>query len=119
MDVRAGGTWRFVMHGPDGRDYANLVTFIEVTPPERLVYRHRGENADDPVAFETTVILTEESGRTRLDMRMVFPSAAARDFAAREYGAVAGLTQTIARLAAHVARPHRAARGASAPEHGP
>ncbi len=27
FDFRAGGVWRFVMHGPDGRDYQNRVTY--------------------------------------------------------------------------------------------
>jgi uncharacterized protein YndB with AHSA1/START domain len=37
MDVRPGGVWRFVMHGPDGRDYQNKITYLEVVRPERLV----------------------------------------------------------------------------------
>jgi uncharacterized protein YndB with AHSA1/START domain len=43
MAVTAGGVWRFVMHGPDGRDYKNKIVFTEVVRPERLVYRHAGE----------------------------------------------------------------------------
>ena len=39
FDFRPGGIWRFVMHGPDGRDYQNLITFEEIVPPERIVYR--------------------------------------------------------------------------------
>src|SRR5579884_4127269 len=42
FDMRPGGVWRFVMHGPDGRDYQNRITFEEIVPPERLVYRHGG-----------------------------------------------------------------------------
>src|ERR1700749_3676732 len=42
FDMRPGGVWRFVMHGPDGRDYQNRVTFEEIVPPERIVYRHGG-----------------------------------------------------------------------------
>ena len=34
MDVKPGGVWRFVMHGPDGRDYENRITFDEVVRPE-------------------------------------------------------------------------------------
>src|SRR5258707_12281882 len=30
MDVRPGGVWRFVMHGPDGPDYKNKIGFHEV-----------------------------------------------------------------------------------------
>jgi hypothetical protein len=35
MEVKAGGVWRFVMHGPDGRDYQNKITFIEVVKHDR------------------------------------------------------------------------------------
>jgi uncharacterized protein YndB with AHSA1/START domain len=42
FDMRPGGVWRFVMHGPDGRDYQNRITYEEVVPPQRLVYRHGG-----------------------------------------------------------------------------
>ena len=28
MEVKPGGVWRFVMHGPDGTDYQNQVTFL-------------------------------------------------------------------------------------------
>ena len=31
MDVRPGGVWRFVMHGPDGVDYANKIVFGEIS----------------------------------------------------------------------------------------
>ena len=44
MDVRPGGVWRFVMHGPDGVDYNNKIVYIEVVKPERLstsTYRAR------------------------------------------------------------------------------
>ena len=30
MDVRPGGHWRHVMHGPDGTDYPNDIVFLEV-----------------------------------------------------------------------------------------
>ena len=55
FDFRPGGTWRFVMHGPDGRDYQNLITFEEIVPPERIVYRHGGADDVEPVQFRQTV----------------------------------------------------------------
>src|SRR5277367_993993 len=42
FDVRAGGVWRFVMHGPDGRGFQNRITYEEVVSPLRIVYRHGG-----------------------------------------------------------------------------
>jgi uncharacterized protein YndB with AHSA1/START domain len=40
FDLRPGGAWRFTMHGPDGTDYPNLNEFLDVSPAERIVYRH-------------------------------------------------------------------------------
>src|SRR5437762_13015071 len=103
MDFRPGGTWRFVMHGPDGRDYQNLITFEEITPPERIVYRHGGADGVEPVQFRQTVIFEDLGGRTRLIWRGDFPSAAERDRVIKDYGADKGLAQTMARLADYVA----------------
>jgi uncharacterized protein YndB with AHSA1/START domain len=102
-DLRPGGVWRFVMHGPDGRDYENRITFEEVVPPERIVYRHGGGDDVEPVQFRTTVLFEDLGGKTRLTMRGQFPSAAERDRVIREYGADTGLAQTLGRLADYVA----------------
>jgi len=53
FDLRPGGVWRFVMHGPDGRDYQNRIVFEEVVRPERIVYRHGGaEDVDARVGHD-------------------------------------------------------------------
>jgi uncharacterized protein YndB with AHSA1/START domain len=102
--VKPGGQWRFVMHGPDGRDYENLITFSEVVPPERLVYKHGGEAEVEPVNFRVVVTFAEAGlGRTRLTMTSVFPSKKARDFVLEKYGAGEGAKQTLGRLAEHLA----------------
>ena len=43
FDFRPGGEWRFVMHGPDGRNYQNCITYEEIIRPGRIVCRHGGE----------------------------------------------------------------------------
>jgi uncharacterized protein YndB with AHSA1/START domain len=104
MNLRKDGSWRFVMHGPDGRDYHNRITYVEVLKPERLAYEHAPENSnDEPVNFEVTVRFAAEGEKTRVHMRMLFPSAAARDHVVKTYGAVDGLTQTLGRLQEHLA----------------
>ncbi|HEY8173448.1 MAG TPA: SRPBCC family protein [Dehalococcoidia bacterium] len=101
MDVRPGGTWRFVMHGPDGVDYDNIIVYREITKPERLVYSHG--DAGVPDQFEVTATFADEAGKTRLTWRMVFPSAAERDRVVEEHGALQGAEQTLNRLAQHLA----------------
>lgn len=61
-------------------------------------------NDTEPVNFQVPVTFAEWDGNTGLTMRMLFPSAAARDSVARKYGAVEGAHQTLGRLAEHLAR---------------
>jgi len=103
MDARPGGVWRFIMHGPDGVDYPNRITYKEVLKPERLVYLHDADDDSqiDPHRFVTTVTFDIEGGRTRLTMRARFPTREARD-AVVAY-AVEGAKQTFGRLADYLA----------------
>jgi uncharacterized protein YndB with AHSA1/START domain len=103
FDFRPGGIWRFVMHGPDGRDYQNRVTYDEIVPPQRLVYTHGGGEDVEPVRFTQTLTFEDlGNGRTRLTWHGRFPTAEERARVIREYGADKGLVQTMARLAEHV-----------------
>ncbi len=54
--------------------------------------------------FHTTVTFEDLGGKTRLTMRALFPSAAARDRVIREYGADEGAVQTMSRLADYLAK---------------
>jgi uncharacterized protein YndB with AHSA1/START domain len=96
IDVRPGGVWLFDMHGPDGVDYPNKITYIEIVRPERLVYDHGDPGA--PAYFQTTVTFAEQGGRTQLTMRMLFPSAAERETVVKTYNAIEGANQTLDRL---------------------
>jgi uncharacterized protein YndB with AHSA1/START domain len=111
FDFRAGGVWRFVMHGPDGRDYQNRITFDEIVAPERIVYRHGGGDDVEPVQFSTTVLFEDLGRKTKLIWRGVFPSAEERARVIREYGADTGLVQTMARLVEYVAATAAPERG--------
>lgn len=98
MEVKPGGVWRFIMHGPDGRDYPNKIVFIEVVKPELLVYRHAGDADTEPVNFYVTVTFEKQGDKTMLTMRMVFESAAELERVDREYGAIEGAKQNVDRL---------------------
>lgn len=103
MDVRPGGMWTLVMHGPDGTDYPNKSVFTEVVKPERICFSHGGSRQGDPdTQFEATWTFEDMGGKTRLTIRMVFPSAADRERVIRDYGALEGAHQTLERLAGHL-----------------
>jgi uncharacterized protein YndB with AHSA1/START domain len=93
MDVRPGGAWNFVMHGPDGTDYVNKCVYVDVAAPERLVYDH----VTGPT-FRASVTFAARGEQTEVTMRMQFESAEKRNDVAEKFGAVEGLNQTLDHL---------------------
>ena len=101
FEFRENGVWDFVMHGPDGTDYQEWITWTEIVAPERIAMLH-GESRDDPDAFESTLEFAPDGTATRIVMRTVFPTAELRDQAVEQYHAVEGGEQTLSNLAAYV-----------------
>ncbi len=102
FEFRVGGAWDFVMHGPDGTDYQEWITWQEIVPPERIALLH-GESRDDPNAFESVLAFDPVGDETRVVMRTTFPTKALRDEAVEKYHAIEGAEQTLRNLAAYVA----------------
>jgi uncharacterized protein YndB with AHSA1/START domain len=89
------------MHGPDGTDYQEWITWSEIVPPERIVLLH-GESRDDPNVFESVLTFARDGEATRIEMRTVFPTAEMRDQAVEKSGAIEGGHQTLGKLAGYV-----------------
>ncbi len=103
IDVRVGGRWRFVMTGPDGTQWTNRVSYLEVSAPERLVYDHGSDIDDDPKRFRVTITFDQQSdGKTVLTMRQLHPTAEQRRVTIG-FGAVELGFTTLDKLAAHLA----------------
>ncbi len=102
FELRPGGSWRFVMHGPDGRDYPNRIVYSEIIKPERLVYAHADDQATEPVNFHVTATFEQQGQQTKLTLRMLFRSAAELDATEQEYGAIDGAQQTLERLSEYL-----------------
>jgi uncharacterized protein YndB with AHSA1/START domain len=101
FEFRVGGNWDFVMHGPDGTDYQEWITWREIVAPDRIALLH-GESPDDPNAFESVLTFEPAGDETRIVMRTVFPTKELRDEAAEKHHAVEGGEQTLSNLAAYV-----------------
>jgi len=101
FEFRIGGEWVFVMHGPDGTDYPEWISWTEIVPPERIALLH-GEYRGDPNAFESTLTSAADGAATRIEMRTLFPTREQRDLAVEKYHAIEGGQQTLGHLAAYV-----------------
>jgi len=98
MEFRAGGRFRLVMRGPDGKDYAFQGAYLEIVEPQRIVFQ--GTIHDEPGhQVWTTVTFAEEAGKTKLTVQQTysFESDATR-------GAPEGWRQTLDRLGEYLAR---------------
>lgn len=103
MEVKPGGTWRFLLTGPDGTEWPNRITYREVKRPERLVYRHDSDVDNDPKAFEVTVTFETQGSKTKVTMHSVFLTAQDVE-RVKSFGAVELGQQTLAKLDAFVQR---------------
>jgi uncharacterized protein YndB with AHSA1/START domain len=77
IDLKVGGTFRFVLRGPDGRDLGMRGVYRELAPPERSVHV---ESFDDfPGESIVTTVLVEHEGKTIFTATVVYPSKEIRD----------------------------------------
>lgn len=67
IDVVTGGEWRFVLHGPDGKDYKNHIRFGAIERPSRFVVDH----ISGPY-YLGTVLFDEVDGGTQVTMVWTF-----------------------------------------------
>lgn len=79
VDLRVGGSWRFVSQGPGGEQMTQYGVYREVEPPERLVYTERFADQSFEGESLVTAVLDDRGGRSTLRSTVRFPSRQARD----------------------------------------
>jgi uncharacterized protein YndB with AHSA1/START domain len=98
MDVRPGGEWDFIMHGPDGTDYKNKSVFREIVLHKKIVYEH----ISGP-KFMATVEFTSMGEKTQIRWQMVFNTVEEFVQTVKTFKADEGLKQNIVKLDAYLA----------------
>src|SRR2546427_12108977 len=74
MDVRPGGTWRFVQRDAEGNEYGFHGEYREVVPPKRLVGTFEYEGMPGHVLVETATF-EEIRGKTKLTQSSLFQNS--------------------------------------------
>ncbi len=82
-EIREGGWFRTCMRSPDGEDHWLKGEYLEIVPPERLVFTHAWLSSKHGRAAHQTIVtltLQAQGGKTRLRLHQAFfESEAARD----------------------------------------
>jgi uncharacterized protein YndB with AHSA1/START domain len=101
MDVRAGGSWRFVSRDADGSETAFRGVYREVSAPERIVQTFEWEGMPGHISVETATF--EDLGdRTKVVTTSLFHTTEERD-GMLQSGMERGLQETYERLDALLA----------------
>jgi uncharacterized protein YndB with AHSA1/START domain len=97
VDLRVGGGFRFVLHGPDGREMGMRGVYRELQPPERSVHI---ESFDDFPGSDSTVttVMIEREGKTTFTATVRYPSQEVRDTVIKS-GMEHGAAESYDRLA--------------------
>jgi uncharacterized protein YndB with AHSA1/START domain len=101
MEVRRGGTWRFVHREPDGAESGFRGVYHDVVAPERVVQTFEFEGAPGHVTLET-MTLEEVDGKTRYQAVSLYDSVESRDIVLQT-GMESGARETLDRLAEVIA----------------
>lgn len=96
MDVRPGGSWRFVCREPNGDETGFRGTFREIDEPERIVQTFEWEGMPGHVSVET-MVLEDLGSQTRLVTTSIFHTPQERDGMVAS-GMEGGLNETYERL---------------------
>ena len=98
IDLREGGTWRYVLRAPDGSEHGFTGIYREIAAPERIVSTENYEAMMPGHEMIVTVTLEEKGGRTTLKSRILYQSKADRD-GHLQSGMEPGMQETFDRLA--------------------
>jgi uncharacterized protein YndB with AHSA1/START domain len=79
VDLRVGGSWRFVARGPDGTEMGHGGVYREILPPGRLVYTELFDDQSYPGESLITHVLVARDGRTMLTTTVLYASREGRD----------------------------------------
>lgn len=106
LDVRTGGKYRLVFGDDPANPMAFFGKYLDVVPNQRIVWTNEESGADGSV---TTVTFEEKNGKTRLELRELYPTKEALDAAgsgAQEvmHETFGQLDELLASLAATAAR---------------
>jgi uncharacterized protein YndB with AHSA1/START domain len=106
IDLRVGGTYRYVWRHAKGHEMGMGGEFREIVPPERIVSTEKFDEAWYPGEAVGTLVLTERDGKTTITQTVLYQSREAREAVLKspmESGVAAGYDRLAELLASTMA----------------
>lgn len=71
FNLKPGGVWKYVMHGPNGQNFQNKMVYVEIAKPERIILDH----VTTPL-FRVTATFEDLNGKTKVTFHQLFETVA-------------------------------------------
>lgn len=97
MNLKPGGEWNLVMHGPDGRDYKNKTVFKKIVKHKKIVYEHVSAPK-----FTATIEFEKQGAKTFLKWQMLFETKEEFIQTVKTFKADEGLKQNVSKLESYI-----------------
>jgi uncharacterized protein YndB with AHSA1/START domain len=107
IDLKVGGSFRYVWRGPDGSQMGMRGVYREIVPSERIVSTETFDEPWYPGEAVATAVLVERGGKTTLTTTVLYASREARDGVLKspmEHGLAAGYDKLAELLASTLAQ---------------
>ena len=104
VDLRVGGTYRWLWRNVDGSEMGVRGVYREVTAPDRLVNTEKFDESWYPGESLITTVFVEQGGKTTLTVTMRYESREARDGVLKS-PMEGGVAKSYDKLAALLASP--------------
>ncbi|HCT77810.1 MAG TPA: ATPase [Micromonosporaceae bacterium] len=97
VNLRVGGSWRYVSRGPGGAEMGHGGVYREIVPPERIVCTEMFDDQSYPGESLITTVLTEHDGRTTVTTTVRYATREGRNTVLR-YPMQRGVGESYDRL---------------------
>lgn len=97
MDLKPGGEWNLIMHGPDGRDYKNKTLFKKIIKYKKIIYEHVSVPK-----FTATIEFEKKGTQTFLKWQMLFETREELIQTVKTFKADEGIKQNVTKLEAYI-----------------
>jgi uncharacterized protein YndB with AHSA1/START domain len=97
MEVRPGGVWELIMHGPDGTNYPNKSIFREIVPLKKIVYEHVSEPH-----ILATISFEKKGKQTVIIWHALFDSREAFIEVVKKHKADVGFKQNVEKMSVYL-----------------
>jgi len=98
LDVRDGGCFEVIMHGPDGINYPNKYVFEHVEKFKQLVYMNTGSKEFGLAPFQTIFSIERINNKTHVTLKARFLTEEDKRKHVEQFHAIEGAQQLLQRL---------------------